>query len=25
MMPLSHWKNTDYSVFVGAQSLHKPA
>jgi len=24
-MPLSHWKNTDYSVFVGAQSLHKPA
>lgn len=25
MMPLSHWKNTDYGVFVGAQSLHKPA
>jgi len=25
MMPLSHWKNTDYAVFVGAQSLHKPA
>ena len=24
MMPLSHWKNTDYSVFVGAQSLQKP-
>ncbi len=24
-MPLSHWKNTDYSVFVGAQSLQKPA
>src|SRR3954468_3756407 len=24
-MPLSHWKNTDYSVFVGAQSLHKPS
>jgi len=24
-MPLSHWKNTDYAVFVGAQSLHKPA
>ena len=25
LMPLSHWKNTDYGVFVGAQSLHKPA
>ncbi|MBN1764902.1 MAG: type VI secretion system contractile sheath large subunit [Sedimentisphaerales bacterium] len=25
LMPLSHWKNTDYSVFVGAQSLQKPA
>jgi type VI secretion system protein ImpC len=25
MMPLSHWKNTDYAVFVGAQSLHNPA
>ncbi len=24
-MPLSHWKNTDYAVFVGAQSLHQPA
>ncbi len=24
-MPLSHWKNTDYAVFVGAQSLHNPA
>ncbi|MBK9991125.1 MAG: type VI secretion system contractile sheath large subunit [Verrucomicrobia bacterium] len=23
-MPLSHWKNTDYSVFIGAQSLHQP-
>ena len=23
-MPLSHWKNTDYAVFVGAQSLNKP-
>jgi type VI secretion system protein ImpC len=25
MMPLSHWKNTDYAVFVGAQTLNKPA
>jgi type VI secretion system protein ImpC len=25
MMPLSHWKNTDYAVFIGAQTLHKPA
>ncbi len=25
MMPLSHWKNTNYSVFVGAQSVNKPA
>jgi type VI secretion system protein ImpC len=25
LLPLSHWKNTDYSVFVGAQSLHQPA
>src|SRR5712672_3386117 len=25
MMPLSHWKNTDYAVFVGAQSLQKPS
>src|SRR5882762_3460495 len=24
MMPISHWKNTDYAVFVGAQSLQKP-
>jgi type VI secretion system protein ImpC len=24
MMPLSHWKNTDYAVFIGAQSLQKP-
>jgi type VI secretion system protein ImpC len=24
-MPISHWKNTDYGVFVGAQSLQKPA
>jgi type VI secretion system protein ImpC len=24
-MPLSHYKNTDYAVFIGAQSLHKPA
>ncbi|OAM90621.1 type VI secretion system contractile sheath large subunit [Termitidicoccus mucosus] len=24
-MPLSHWKNTDYAVFIGAQSLNKPA
>jgi type VI secretion system protein ImpC len=24
-MPLSHWKNTDFAVFIGAQSLHKPA
>jgi type VI secretion system protein ImpC len=24
-LPLSHWKNTDYAVFVGAQSLNKPA
>jgi type VI secretion system protein ImpC len=23
-MPLSHWKNTDYAVFIGAQSLHQP-
>ncbi|NLI32389.1 MAG: type VI secretion system contractile sheath large subunit [Deltaproteobacteria bacterium] len=23
-MPLSHYKNTDYAVFVGAQSLQKP-
>ena len=25
LMPLSHWKNSDYAVFVGAQSLQKPA
>ena len=25
LMPVVHWKNTDYSAFVGAQSLHKPA
>ncbi len=25
MMPLSHWKNTDYAVFVGAQTLNNPA
>jgi len=24
LIPLSHWKNTDYAVFVGAQSLNKP-
>ncbi len=24
-IPLSHWKNTDYAVFMGAQSLQKPA
>ena len=24
-MPLSHWKNTDYAVFIGGQTLHKPA
>lgn len=24
LMPLSHWKNTDYAVFIGAQSLQKP-
>ena len=25
LMPLSHWKNEDYAVFIGAQSLHNPA
>lgn len=25
LIPLSHYKNTDYAVFMGAQSLHKPA
>ncbi|HEV7403954.1 MAG TPA: type VI secretion system contractile sheath large subunit [Chthoniobacteraceae bacterium] len=24
LMPLSHWKNEDYAVFIGAQSAHKP-
>ena len=24
-IPLSHWKNTDYAVFMGAQSLQKAA
>jgi type VI secretion system protein ImpC len=24
MLPLCHWKNSDYSVFIGAQSLNKP-
>jgi len=24
-MPLSHYKNTDYATFMGAQSLNKPA
>jgi type VI secretion system protein ImpC len=24
-MPISHWKNSDFAVFVGAQSLQKPA
>jgi type VI secretion system protein ImpC len=24
LMPLLHWKNTDYAVFIGAQSLQKP-
>ena len=24
LMPLSHWRNTDYAVFIGAQSLQKP-
>ena len=23
-LPLAHWKNTDYSVFIGGQSLNKP-
>jgi type VI secretion system protein ImpC len=23
-MPLSHWKNSDYAAFIGAQSLQKP-
>jgi type VI secretion system protein ImpC len=25
LMPLCHWKNTDYAAFIGAQSLQKPA
>lgn len=25
MLPLCHWKNTDYAVFIGGQSLQKPA
>jgi len=25
MMPLLHWKNTDYAAFIGAQSLQQPA
>jgi type VI secretion system protein ImpC len=25
LMPLSHWKNEDYAVFIGAESLHNPA
>ena len=25
LMPLSHFKNTDYAVFMGAQSVNKPA
>ena len=24
-IPLSHWKNSDFAVFMGAQSLQKPA
>jgi type VI secretion system protein ImpC len=24
-MPLSHWKNTDWAAFIGAQSLRRPA
>jgi len=24
MLPLQHWKNTDYAVFVGGQSLQEP-
>jgi type VI secretion system protein ImpC len=24
-MPISHYKNTDYAVFMGAQSMHKPS
>lgn len=25
MLALCHWKNTDYSVFLGGQTAHKPA
>ena len=25
LMPISHWKGTDFAVFVGGQSLQKPA
>ncbi|MGJ8640755.1 MAG: type VI secretion system contractile sheath large subunit [Opitutaceae bacterium] len=25
MLPLQHWKNTDYAVFVGGQSLQEPS
>lgn len=25
LMPLSHWKNTDFAAFIGAESLQKPA
>jgi type VI secretion system protein ImpC len=25
LIPLSHWKNTNFAVFMGAQSLHEPA
>jgi type VI secretion system protein ImpC len=25
LLPLCHWKNTDYSVFIGGQSAHQPA
>lgn len=25
MLPLCHWKNSDYAVFIGAQSVNKPA
>jgi len=25
MLPLCHWKNTDYSVFLGGQTVNKPA
>jgi len=25
MLPLCHWKNTDYAVFLGGQTVNKPA